>query len=107
MIQLTELHFSLSLCGMFFVGALLTAITAVIIYRTMAKIKDNEISELVRKIAENELTRREQADSLRKVSLKYTNIKREIKKLIKEEDYPGPLVGKERFLEVLKGVIDE
>lgn len=68
--------------------------------------KNREIEECQKSVKGSEEDRRDCADSLRRVALKHTNMKREIKKLIKEEDYPGPLVGKANFIKALKGVIN-
>ena len=103
MIQLTELHFSLSLCVMFFIGALLTMITAIIICRIRTNEKEKEISELVRKIAGGEQERRGQADSLRLALLDNSNLKHRIFKLLKNYSQ----MSKTPFGKALRGVIDE
>lgn len=68
----------------------------------MGKRKDKEISELVRKIAENEQTRRKQADNYRLLSLDYSNLKHRIRKILKQYGRKSSKITSE-----LSEVIDE
>lgn len=103
MIQMTATQAIVSMCSFFFLGALLTAVTTVIVYRTRAKIKDNEISGLVRKIAGNELVRRNQAEAIRQISLRFINMKQSVRKILKRYSQ----MSKSNFGKEIKGVIDE
>ena len=81
-----------SICAFFFLGMAI-----------MKAQKNKEISELVRKIAENELDRRDKADSLRLALLDNSNLKHRIFKLLKRYNQ----MSKTPFGKALREVIND
>lgn len=102
MIQMTIPTLNLWLGGFFSGGVILTAITAYVLYRIFRKAKEDEISELVRTVAEGELSRRKQADSIRKISIESSNLKNKIRKLLRTYNQ----IGKSPFGKDLKEIIN-